>query len=106
MGVDSTDANNNTFVTDDATNNNHKRKRDENSFEHVNPNEKKTVCSSSSESDMTRMGPSSSETEEPLNPVEYTSWTKDQVCSLLSAEQRKGGAGLNIEKVKPFYDAG
>lgn len=48
----------------------------------------------------------SSKPEEPLNPVKYASWRKEQVCSLLCTDVEKGGAGLNVEGVKPLYDAG
>lgn len=41
-----------------------------------------------------------------LNPEEYESWTKEQVCSLLYTEKKNGGASLSIEKVKPLFDAG
>ncbi|KAL9658781.1 hypothetical protein ABK040_005935 [Willaertia magna] len=44
--------------------------------------------------------------DDTLDPVEYKSWTKEEVCSLLCAKTDNGGAGLSLEQVKPLYDAG
>lgn len=46
-----------------------------------------------------------SEPEPTLNPLEYESWTRVQVCSLLCIDEKDGGAGMAVEEVKPLYDA-
>src|SRR3989338_379875 len=41
-----------------------------------------------------------------LDPTNYDQWTKEEVCSFLLTEKRRGGAGLTDAKVHPLYEAG